>query len=125
MNDAVGVGGLEVGAAEHVDLAVLVFLTGVDEHPHDLADALGRARKAEGLGDVHHALLAVVLDLLIHLVGHLGGLGAVLLRVGKDRAVVELGLLDEVDQLVELLGRLAREAHERGGAQGDSRHLAA
>ncbi len=66
-----------------------------------------------------------MLDVLVYLAGHLGRLGAVLLGVGEDRAVVELGLLDEADELVELLGRLAGEAHERRRAQRDAGHLAA
>ena len=89
---------------------------GVDEHTDDLAHMLGGAGKAVRLGNVDHLLLAVVLDVLIDLVGHAGCLGAVLLRVGKDGAVVELGLLDELDELFELFLGLTREAHERGRA---------
>ena len=56
-------------------------------------------------------------DLLLHLAGH----RAVFTRVGEDAQALEAGLLDEVDQRLEMGGALAGEPDDERGPQRDAR----
>src|SRR5262245_10685273 len=70
----------------------------------------------------HGAVVALLHDLLGHLVRQVAGRRAQLARVLKDADAVEPDLAQEVQQEGELLLRLAGEADDEGRAQGDIRH---
>ena len=109
MDNAIGIGRLEPRVADELR-AVGTLLHAVDDDAHALANvSLGR-RKAKLLRKVDEALRALEFDLVGHLVGHGSGPRALLGRVGKHGAVVELLVLKEVEQLLRLLIRLAGKA---------------
>ena len=83
-----------------------------------------RAR-ACALDDLDQALEALALDVLRHLVGHVGRLGAAARRVDEGEGVVVADLLADVERLAEVVLGLAREADDEVGRQRDVRHRGA
>ena len=71
------------------------------------------------LDDVDQALDAIALDVLGNLIAHRGGLGAGARRVDEREGAVEADLLDGTHRLVEVLLRLAGEADDDVGRQGE------
>ena len=78
---------------------------------------MGVARRSALLDDFDQPLDALVLDLLRHLVGQLGRLGAVSRREDEGEGPVVADLLDCGDRLLELLLRLPRKADDQVGRQ--------
>ena len=70
-------------------------------------------------------LHALALDLLGHLVGHRGGLGAAARRVDEGERVVVADLVADLERLLEVLLRLAREADDDVGRERDAGHRGA
>ena len=59
------------------------------------------------------------------LVFHLGGTGVFFTGVVEDAGTFELGVLDELEQFVEVRLGLAGEPDDEGGANGDARNASA
>src|SRR5919106_2506224 len=114
VHEAVDLGSLAGCAALPVEGAVLAGA--VHQHVGLRADELGRALPGDGVLRLLQARGALGGDLGLHLAGELGRGRALLGRVGEDAQAVEADLVDEREQPLERRVGLAREAHERGGA---------
>src|SRR5919106_1716140 len=119
VHEAVDLGSLAGCAALPVEGAVLAGA--VHQHVGLRADELGRALPGDGVLRLLQARGALGGDLGLHLAGELGRGRALLGRVGEDAQAVEADLVDEREQPLERRVGLAREAHERGGADRHAR----
>ena len=113
---------VRIGAA--VPQALLV-VEALDEHLHDLA-------VTRGVIVVEHAGLkllddetAVLLGLGVDLVGHFGGLRALLGRILEHADALDGDILEELAQLSEFLVGLAGQADDQARAQHETRDAAA
>src|SRR5882724_6814598 len=94
----------------------------VHEHVHDRADELGVSIPRDPVLRVLHDGRTLGGDVRVDLVGEVGRGGAAFGRVGEHAEAVEASVLEKRQEVLERGGRLAREAHEDGGAQRDLRH---
>ena len=97
------------------------------EHLLDPAHALLVPRVRASLHDVDQPLDPLALDLLGHLVGHRGRVGALARRVDEGERTVEPDLLDDGERLPEVRLGLAGEADDQIGRErevGDRRRAA-
>ncbi len=109
------VAGLQGVAGDHMHLAVdlgrvgvaagqrhPVGAHGVDQHVHGLADAGLQLGAADARGGGHEALAAALLDLFGHMTRQGVGGGALDVLVGEGAHAIELGLLQPLQQEVEI-----------------------
>ena len=96
-------------------------LAALDQHLLDRADALGVPLRGDPLHDLDQSLEPLVLDLVGHLVGQRGRLGAVAGRVDEREGAVVAHLLDDLERLREVVLGLAREADDDVRPERDAR----
>ena len=100
-----------VGAAVHC--AALTGVRGVDEHILHGAVQRLHFRLADFVLQCYHAGEALLLHLTRHVVFHLRGHGAGPRRIFKGEELHEAHLAQAVQRALEVLLRLAREAHDQ------------
>ena len=91
----------------------------VDDHVDRAADLGRELGGGDGGGLLHEAGVALLLDLLGHDAGQGVGGGAADRLEAEGADAVELGLVEPVEQIVEILLGLAGEADDEGRADGD------
>ncbi len=84
-----------------------------------MADLAGELADGDLLLQLHKALEALFLYLFGHGIRQFVGLGALDRAVFEAADPIQLRLVDKVEQHLEVLLGLAREADDKGGAQGD------
>ena len=104
---------------------LLLIVEALDEHLHDLA-------VTRGIVVVEYAGLkllddetAVLLGLGVDLVGHFGGLRALLGRILEYADALDGGILEKLAQLSEFIVGLAGQADDQARAQHETRDAAA
>ena len=117
---AVDLGGIGTRAPHQPPPAFLgVVLDGVDQHGFGVADLAGESGFADALLHLHEAGGTFLAHLVGQRVWQLVGAGTVHRRVGEAADTIELGLLQEVQQVPEFFLGLAGKAGDEGGADGE------